>query len=148
MSCILCKLCRVLGPDGWKWFACGCLSAARGPWVGGAGEQTATCRDELLPWLGRLRCCYPCCVFVTLTKKALRLIVSRGGPKLSVCTAFPVPLTDPPSLSALGPSSQLDRSFLFNCSTSKRCCGAPPPPPSPLGSLSTGVLASWSWEGG
>lgn len=38
------------------------------------------CRNELLPWSGRLRCWYPCCVFVTLAKKALLLIVSHGAP--------------------------------------------------------------------
>lgn len=38
------------------------------------------CSNELLPWLGRLHCWYPCCVFVTLSKKALLLIVSHGAP--------------------------------------------------------------------
>lgn len=129
----------------WPFVSC------RRPWVGGVVEQTATrsfrtCR-ALLPWLGGLRCWDPCCVFVTRTKKALLLIVSRGGPKLSVCTAFPVPLTDPPPLSTLGPSSQFDRSFLFNCSTSKWCYG-PPPTPQSSGSSESRGLASWPWEVG
>lgn len=60
-----------------------------GPVDGGVGEQTGesltapapvcVCSNELLPWLGRLRCWYPHCVFVTLAKKASLLIVSHGA---------------------------------------------------------------------
>lgn len=40
--------------------------------------------NELLPWLGRVHCCYPFCVFVTLTKKTFLLIVSHGSRALSI----------------------------------------------------------------
>lgn len=65
------------------------LISSQRPVSGGVGEQTGKLNapsplcvysNELLPWLGRLHCWYLCCVFVTLTKKALHLIESHGAP--------------------------------------------------------------------
>lgn len=135
LSCVILKLYWALG---FNWDGTGYHAAARqlaGPVAGGSlwtnwwefnsPSPLCVCSNELVPWFGRLHCWYPCCVFVTLTKKALLLIVSHGAPELSVFAAFPVPRSDPPPLPTIAPSSQFDRSFLFNRSTSKRCCDAP-----------------------
>lgn len=87
-----------------KWLSCACLPASRGlrgRCGGGKGvvEQLAgilkpqllAFRNELLPWPGRLRCCYPCRVFVTSPKKkeaAVLLIVSRGVPSAQYSQPF------------------------------------------------------------
>lgn len=72
-----------------KWLSCGCSTARTS-----GGEQTGfsslsplplcVSSNELLPWLGRVHCCYPFCVFVTLTKKTFLLIVSHGSRALSI----------------------------------------------------------------
>lgn len=68
--------------------------------------------NELLPWLIRLRCWYHYCVFVTLTKEALLLIVSHGG-QSSQYSQPPLSLTDPPPSSILSPIIQVRQVFPF-----------------------------------
>lgn len=125
--------------------------SCQGPWVGGVGEQTARrpfCTRHTEPWLGRLRCWYPRCVFVTLSKKASLLIVSRGGLKLSVCTAFPVPLTDPPSFNVrpIIPNSTGLSSLIAPLQSG--VVVRPPPLPQSCAFSEGWGLASWPWEVG